>query len=118
MRSLSRPSLTIGEAVTASLLAIQVLFVAAMPLTGTRYFCWAPHDVRVDFEVSATHQGRPLPLPEIRARYQLPAVEWHGLENVFAVIKTAEQRLPESARWQVTVRYRRNLAEPRTWQYP
>lgn len=118
MTRLFRLTPSVGEAVAALLLAVQVLFVAGMPFTGRRYFCWAPHDVRVDFEVSASHLGRPVPIRDIGARYQLPAIEWHAAENIFTVIETAEQRLPELERWQVTVRYRRNLSAPRMWQYP
>ena len=115
---MTRPQLGFREAAAALLLGFQIIFVAGMPFTDERYFCWAPHDVRVDFDVSASHSGRPVALSEIRTRYGLLATEWHALGNIFAVIQTAEQRLPESQRWQVTVRYRRNLADPRTWQYP
>ncbi len=118
MSNLASLPLKISEVVSALLLAIQLLFIASIPFTATRFFCWAPHDVRVDFDLSASHHGRPVPLSEIAARYHLPAIEWHALGNIFAVIETAEQRLPEPDRWQVTVRYRRNLAAPRTWQYP
>ncbi len=113
-----RLRLSLSEAIMAIVLALQLLFIARVPFTGQRYFAWAPHDVRVDFEVAASHRGRLVAPHEIVTRYHLPAIEWHALDHIFAVIETAELRLPEPDRWQVTVRFRRNLSPPRTWQYP
>jgi len=106
------------NAVASLLLAGQLIGIARMPFVDDRYFAWSPHDQRTDFTVEATHQGRPVTPREIHQRYRLLPTEWHATGDVFAVIRTAEARAPGGDRWQVTVRYRVNLAEEQTWTWP
>ena len=102
----------------AVLLLAQILLIARMPFTAERFFCWAPHDVRVDYDVTALHNGAAVPPQTVARRYRLPASDWHALANVFAVIRTAESRVPPGERWRVSVRYRVNLAPVAIWEWP
>jgi len=98
------------------LLLAQGAAILRMPFVEDRFFCWSPHDSRNDLEITAQRDGVPVPPREIEARYGLPSVDWHSIGNVKQVIRTAESR--HSDRWQVQVKYRRNLAGAQTWTYP
>jgi hypothetical protein len=116
--AISTLRLTLRDAAAILLLLAQGAFIAAMPFHGERFFCWAPHDVRVEYEVSAVHNGAAVSPRAVQDRYGLPPSDWHALENVFAVIRTAESRVEPGERWQVTVRYRVNLAPVAIWEWP
>lgn len=110
--------LSLRDAAAILLLLAQAAFIATVPFRGERFFCWAPHDVRVEYEVTATHNGAAVSPLAVQDRYGLPPSDWHALENVFTVIRTAETRLPPAERWRVIVRYRVNLAPVEVWQWP
>ena len=102
----------------AALLLLQVIGVVRMLWANDRFFAWAPHDQRTTFTVDAMHHGRTVSPQEIQARYQLPPEDWHAYQNVLDVVRIAESRVPDSARWRVSVRYRVNFGDERRWCYP
>jgi hypothetical protein len=108
----------IGEGIVVALLAAQLFGVVRMTWAEDRFFSWAPHDMRTDVRIEATHGGLPVTPEAIRSRYAQPATDWHAAANVLAVVRTAESRIPAHQRWRVTVRYRVNLGAERLWVYP
>jgi hypothetical protein len=115
------PSRTAAARV-CELLALAIVLAQAggivrMFFVEDRFFCWSPHDSRVDFTVTATHRGRAVSQNAIKRRYKLHRVDWHAAGNVFKVIETAEGRRPEGRRWSVRTVYRVNLGPEEVWEY-
>lgn len=105
------------EGLALALVLAQAVAVARMPFVAERFFCWAPHDSRADFVVTARHRGEAVSPDAIRIRYRLPAQEWHSITNVQSVIATAESRMAAADRWEVRLAYRVNLGPEQIWKH-
>jgi len=102
-------------------LALQAVLVVRAHVVGTRFFCWAPHDMQTEYFIEATVGGRRLDAAAVRQRYLLAAHGWdsHHWRNVVSVLRQREERAaPGDAASAVVLRYRVNGRAPATWTWP
>jgi len=52
-------------------LSLQVLLVVAARFTDERAFCWAPHDMQTEYELTCVVNGRELEEHEISRRFRI-----------------------------------------------
>lgn len=108
-------------------LALQALWFMHEQLGASRYFCWAPLHEHVWYRIDAEHNGRQLTDAEVTARYDRRGAfldassgehwELNAAQHVLDTVRWHEQSLPVEQRARVTVSYRRNHHEARTWSY-
>jgi len=102
-------------------LALQAALVVRAHVVGTRFFCWAPHDMQTEYVIEATVAGRRLDDAAIRRRYLLASHGWdsHHWRNVASVLRQREERAARAeAAAAVVLRYRVNGRPPETWRWP
>jgi uncharacterized protein YifE (UPF0438 family) len=110
-----------------ALLVAQLAWFAHEQAGRSRYFCWAPLHEHVWYRVDARHGGRTLTEGEVVARYgRLNAFhdrrrgelwELNAAQHVLDSVARRERSLPEDERVAVSVTYRIDDREPRTWTY-
>lgn len=119
------------------LLALQALWFGHQQQGPSRYFCWAPLHEHVWYRIdavladsaSANSRGEALHLnaAEVARRYDRRGTfhdrgrgehwELNAAQHVLDSVRWHEQSLPREQRAHVTVTYRRNDRETRTWTY-
>jgi hypothetical protein len=111
-------SLNWREWIALAFLLAQCGGLVRMFFVEDRLFAWAPHDVRADYTVTATHNGVAMSQRAIHERYLLPKIDWHAVGNLKLAIRIAEERQPPDQRWQVKLAIRKNLGPEIIWSYP
>lgn len=116
------------ELAGAGLLALQLGWFAYQQTTPARYFCWAPLHEHVRYRVSAARGGRQLNDAQVDERYGRRGAfydaargefwELNAAQHVLDSIAWREAATPAAERLQVTVHYRIDDQEPRTWTLP
>jgi hypothetical protein len=115
------PRISVKYLVGAILLLSQLLLIVVSRYTETKYFCWVPYDVQVEYEIDAVVDGRRLTSAEVTRRYRMPSkgVQPRALGNLVDVVQSYERsrrRAGENA--VVHVRYRVNGRPPNVWTWP
>jgi len=115
------------DGIGAALLAAQALWFAHEQAGPSRYFCWAPLHEHVWYRVAAERNGRHLDDAQVRARYDRRGAfydpargelwELNAAQHVLDSIAWHESALPPRERMHVTVTYRIDDRESRTWTY-
>ncbi len=100
------------------ILVAQVVTVVYARFTPARYFCWAPFDMQTDYRLQVAVNGRALTPAEIRQRYRRPAVgtDNRSIQNLVDILEGVERKAADKAA--ITMTYRINGKDERTWQYP
>lgn len=110
-----------------ALLLAQLGWFAHEQAGRSRYFCWAPLHEHVWYRIDARREGQPLTEAQIIARYgrlntfhdlaRGELWELNAAQHVLDSVGLRERSLPPAQRAAVTVTYRINDREPRTWTY-
>lgn len=102
-------------------IAAQVVWVLGVHISGTadRYFCWAPNDYMVTYQIEVSEHGHNLTASEIQARYGLPA---HGLfqypaQHIEDLIREYEQTDGRGDGAHVTFTFEVNGGAPEVWSW-
>jgi hypothetical protein len=109
------------------LLALQVAWIAREQLGPSRYFCWAPLHEHVWYRLEARVGGVALTNAEVARRYGRKGAfydvqrgefwELNAAQHVFDTVARREGTLALEQRASVSVRYRTNDRETRSWTY-
>lgn len=104
-------------------LLLQLGSVIYARFTQRRYFCWAPNDYVVEYQLEVKVHGQRLSPEQIRARYQIdPGHFWkvehpaeHLIDNLAQYEKTYGRN--DGAELRLTWKYNGH-PELRKWQWP
>jgi hypothetical protein len=110
-----------------ALLGAQLIWIAHEQLGASRYFCWAPLHEQVWYRIEARVGATPLSDAQIAERYGRKGAfydaerrefwELNAAQHVLDTVAWRESALASEQRALVTVRYRINDRETRTWTY-
>jgi hypothetical protein len=102
-------------------LAAQLIWVLIVHVTGmqSRYFCWAPNDYVVMYQIQVTEHGHPLTAAEITARYDLDATgEFEDpVQRLEDIIRQYEQTYGRGDGAHVTLTYSLNGHAQEVWTW-
>ncbi|MDH5676055.1 MAG: hypothetical protein OEZ06_28290 [Myxococcales bacterium] len=114
-------------AVGRALLLLQLAWFVYAQTGERRYFCWAPLHEHVFYRIEARVAGRPLDARALSVRYgrrnaffdSTRGQHWelNAAAHVIDSIVWRERSLPPPERAEVTLRYRVNDGEARTWTF-
>ncbi|WP_323789237.1 hypothetical protein [Psychroserpens sp.] len=84
-----------------------------------RFFCWAPYDTHVNFEVFVTIDGKTLTpkATEARYRYKMKGWEQRSIDNIFLLISRYESTFGKADNAQVLMVYSINGHEEKEWRF-
>ena len=84
-----------------------------------RFFCWAPYDTHVNFEVFVTIDSKTLSTEEAVARYHYKMNGWEqrSIDNIFSLISQYERTYGKSDNAQVLMTYSINGHEEKEWRF-
>lgn len=84
-----------------------------------RFFCWAPYDTHVKFEVFVTINGKTLTTEETVARYKYKMKGWEqrSIDNIFSLISHYERTYGKGDDAQVSMTYSVNGHEEKEWRF-
>lgn len=101
-------------------LGAQLVSILVAPFLPVRFFCWAPFDEHTRYAIEATVDGRALGSEEIARRYRYPQSAWEvrDIDNVISIVRQYEQTYGAGDGAKVTLTYRTNGHEERTWMWP
>jgi len=101
-------------------LGAQLASILVAPFVPVRFFCWAPFDEHTRYSIAATVAGRALGHDEIARRYHYPQAAWEvrDIDNVISIIRQYERTYGVGDGARVTLTYRTNGHEERTWMWP
>jgi hypothetical protein len=109
------------------LLALQAAWFIREQQGASRYFCWAPLHEHVWYRIDAHQGGVQLQDAEVAQRYGRRGAhydptrgefwELNAAQHVIDSIAGREAALPRSQRAHVTLRYRIDAGDTRTWTY-
>jgi hypothetical protein len=116
-----------AELLGVAALALQLAWFAHEQLGDTRYFCWAPLHEHVWYRVDARVRGRRLDDGAVALRYGRRGAtyytgrgefwELNAARHVIDSIALRERSLPLAERATVTLTFRTDDREARTWTY-
>ncbi len=100
-------------------LLLQVGLISYARFIPERFFCWAPYDTHVKFEVFVTIDGKTLTTEETVARYKYKMKGWEqrSIDNIFSLISQYERTYGKEDNAQVIMRYSKNGHEEKEWQF-
>lgn len=110
-------------AIAIVFLLLQLGSVLYARFTPRRYFCWAPNDYVVEYQLEVKVHGRPLSPEQVRARYQIDPgyigkVE-HPAEHLIDDFEQYEKAYGSNDQAQVRLTWKYNgHPELRHWQWP
>lgn len=86
----------------------------------SRYFCWVPFDVQVEYALSVSLHGEPLSAKQIEQRYKIRAhgIQQRALQHTFDILQQYEQTYGRNDDASITMTYRVNGGDPREWHWP
>lgn len=104
----------------AGFLVWQLAMIVNARFIDTKYFCWAPHDSQVQYELTVTINGRELSGEEIQNRYRKAkrGREVRAAGNVKNIIEQYEKTYGRNDRAQVVMKYKVNGIPQRDWVLP
>lgn len=110
--------MTYRNAIAVIFLLAQLLGIVAARFMPHRYFAWAPHDVQVEYSITASRDGVSLDSGEIFERYRLRAHGWevHAASHPPDIITRYERASDDNV--QVELRYRVNGGPLQYWRWP
>ncbi|MFT4781913.1 MAG: hypothetical protein ACJAZK_001496 [Psychroserpens sp.] len=84
-----------------------------------RFFCWAPYDTHVKFEVFVTIDRKVLTQQEAEARYKYKMRGWEqrSIDNIFSLISQYEDTYGKTDNAKVLMKYSTNGHEEKEWRY-
>jgi hypothetical protein len=104
----------------AFLLAQLASIVYAQAAGNERYFCWAPNDYMVSYDLQVRIDGRKLNSDQARARYRLPA--GHVYQNIVThiedQIRQYETTYGINDHAGITLKYNNNGGPEKEWRWP
>jgi hypothetical protein len=114
--------LIVRATVGLGLVLAQLVFVLIVHLSGCckeRYFAWAPNDYSVDYQISASVNGRPLSDSEISDRYRLDQADfWEDPpERLEGLLKRRELAYAGPDRVTILLEYRLNGRPTAKWTW-
>ncbi len=100
-------------------LLLQVGSITYARFIPERFFCWAPYDTHVKFEVFVTIDGKTLSTEETVARYKhkMKAWEQRSIDNIFLLVSQYERTYGKADNVQVIMRYSKNGHEEKEWRF-
>ncbi|WP_431132501.1 hypothetical protein [Psychroserpens mesophilus] len=100
-------------------LLLQVGSIAYARFIPERFFCWAPYDSHIKFEVFVTINGKKLTPEETYARYKYKMNGWEqrSIDNIFSLISQYERTYGKDDHAQVLMIYSINGHEEKEWRY-
>jgi hypothetical protein len=109
--------------IAIAFLLLQLGSVIYARFTPRRYFCWAPNDYVVEYQLEVKVHGRPLSPEQVQMRYQIdPASGWkveHPAEHLIDSVRQYETTYGRNDKAEVRLRWKYNgHSELRTWQWP
>jgi hypothetical protein len=102
-------------------LVVQLVSIVYAQIAGSeRYFCWAPNDYIVSYQLHVECGGHILDPEQARARYRFPSLHIYQnmvthMENVIRQYETTYGRNDHAS---VILRYSNNGTPPREWLWP
>lgn len=106
--------------VTATVFLIaQGLSILYAQLGSSRYFCWAPNDYMVSYDIRVEIQGKRLSPSDVERRYRLPAngvyqnIASHLIDN----LRQYETTYGRNDRAYVLLTYSTNGTQERSWEW-
>jgi hypothetical protein len=109
----------LGIAVT--FLIAQLISIIYAQVVGTeRYFCWAPNDYMVSYQLQVKINGRVLGREETRLRYRLPSYRTYQnivthMENIIRQYETTYGRNDHA---EIVLKYSNNGGPHKEWRWP
>lgn len=107
--------------IAIAFLVAQFISIVYAQLAGNeRYFCWAPNDYMVSYQLQVKINGRVLSREQTRTRYRLPSYKTYQnmvthLENI---VRQYETTYGKDDHAQVSLVYSNNGGPQREWQWP
>lgn len=100
-------------------LLLQVGSVIYARFIPERFFCWAPYDTHVKFEVFVTIDGETLSPEDTEARYKYKMKGWEqrSIDNIFSLISQYENTYGKADHAQVLMTYSINGHEEQEWRF-
>jgi hypothetical protein len=100
-------------------LGIQLALVAQARFIPERYFCWAPHDMQTEFELTVFVNGRELNANEIARRFQINKKDRdaRAVANVKDVIRQHAGTYGKNDESLVIMNYTINGIPQEPWQW-
>lgn len=100
-------------------LLLQAGSIAYARFIPERFFCWAPYDSHIKFEVFVTIDGKKLTSEETIARYKYKMRGWEqrSIDNIFSLISQYERTYGKADNAQVLMIYSINGHEEKEWRF-
>jgi hypothetical protein len=102
------------------LLAQLASIIYAQAAGNERYFCWAPNDYMVSYQLEVRLKGRRLDREETRLRYRLPS--YHVYQNIVThmenLIRQYETTYGRNDHAAVVLKYSSNGGPQKEWRWP
>jgi predicted ATP-grasp superfamily ATP-dependent carboligase len=101
-------------------LGAQLVSILCAPFIPVKFFCWAPYDQHTRYSIEVIVDGRFLSSDEVSKRYRYPQTAWEvrEMQNVISIVSQYERTYGAKDSAQVSVTYRTNGHEQRTWTWP
>ncbi|WP_299222858.1 hypothetical protein [uncultured Psychroserpens sp.] len=100
-------------------LLLQVGSIVYARYIPERFFCWAPYDSHIKFEVFTTINGKMLTPNEAYHRYRYKTNGWEqrSINNIFSLISQYESTYGKEDNATVIVKYSTNGHKELEWRY-
>jgi hypothetical protein len=84
-----------------------------------RFFCWAPYDTHVKFEIFVTIDGQSLTKQEAFGRYNYKTEGWEqrSIHNIFSLISQYERTYGKDDNAEVLALYSINNHKEKEWRF-
>ncbi len=120
MNAFERATRSLPTLVGGAFLLAQLGWMLYEQTRRTRYFCWAPNDYVLDYQLDVRIAGRSLSDEEVRNRYSWPRVG--RFENVpqhlIDIVQQYERTYGLSDHAEVLLMYRVNNGPQQEWHLP
>jgi hypothetical protein len=112
--------MSIRVTVGLSLLAVQIVMIAAARFHPMRYYCWAPYDSQNEYQIHSVIDGRALSRAEVESRYRLetPGINPRMIYQVTDIVSYVERVYHQDEPAEVTVTYHTNGGPEQQWHWP
>ena len=100
-------------------LGIQFLSIVYSRFIPERFFCWAPYDEQIFYEVKASNSERFLTKYELEKRYHRNVEGWEqrSIYNLFNIIEQYESTYGKKDSLHIEVKYSKNGHKEKKWLY-
>ena len=98
----------------------QIIAFAYAKVVDSRYFCWAPFDMHVSYEMEVVIDSHPLTPEQITDRYHLSQRGGNprSYVEILGPIQQYEETYGKGDGAQITVKYSVNGNPEQLWKYP